>query len=252
MKKAHISNFIIKFFLLAGVNFHLLAQETAGAVEKTPITEQRYGPVIGIDLVSASRNLWDNNFKGFDATIDYRINASMYIVADLGYTSLKTIDERLTYKTKGSFLKLGLNKNYHKNWLGLSNQIYAGARYGLSFLNQDLQSYKILSQGGYLPEYEVLTDAKSGGLNAHWLEFVLGMKAEIFRNLYLGYAFRLHYMLYQKPPDNFENLYIPGFGRKNSNHFGASFQYYLSYFIPLKTKKITTNAVDLEAKKSNK
>jgi hypothetical protein len=41
-------------------------------------------------------------------------------------------------------------------------------------------------------------------------------------------------MFTQDRPDNFDNLYINGFGRVyEGSSFGASFNYSLSYFLPL-------------------
>ena len=46
--------------------------------------------------------------------------------------------------------------------------------------------------------------------------------------------------VFETEPENFENLYIPGFGRTfDSGNFGVGFGYNVSYLIPLykKTKK---------------
>jgi hypothetical protein len=42
-----------------------------------------------------------------------------------------------------------------------------------------------------------------------------------------------------KKPQNFDNLYIPGFHRTYDGDFGVGFNYTVSYFLPIyKTKKI--------------
>jgi hypothetical protein len=40
-------------------------------------------------------------------------------------------------------------------------------------------------------------------------------------------------LISQKIPNNFDNLYIPGFNRTYDGAFGVGFNYTVSYFIPL-------------------
>ena len=80
------------------------------------------------------------------------------------------------------------------------------------------------------------------GLSASWLEFVAGVKAEVFNNVFVGFSLRLNRVLTNKRPDNFDNLYIPGYARTYNGEFGASFNYTVSYFIPLYKKKTSQKA----------
>ena len=67
-----------------------------------------------------------------------------------------------------------------------------------------------------------------------------GVKAKMFNNVYLGFSLRLNYLVSNKRPENFDNLYIPGFNRTYGGKFGAGFNYTLSYFIPIYKKNKTT------------
>jgi hypothetical protein len=62
---------------------------------------------------------------------------------------------------------------------------------------------------------------------------VAGVKAEMFPNFYVGFSLRMHNLITNKVPDNFDNLYIPGFNRTYGGNFGAGFNYTISYFVPL-------------------
>lgn len=80
---------------------------------------------------------------------------------------------------------------------------------------------------------------KISGLNSSWLEFVVGIKAELFKNLYLGASARLGFLIapLSKPPENFSNLFIPGFNKvTDGSNFGVGYNYSLSYLIPLYKK----------------
>lgn len=97
----------------------------------------------------------------------------------------------------------------------MENMIFAGARYGFGTFNQTLNSYSIYNQNHYWQE-----DQSSGrnpdllkeysGLTAHWLEVVVGLKAELFNNLYLGASLRLNYLVTDSSSDAFPALWIPG------------------------------------------
>lgn len=195
-----------------------------------------YGLRIGIDALSASRNLWEKDFTGLDIQADYRLNKSWYAAVEAGFVNKYKDEDRLDFTTKGSYIRIGADKNVYKNWLDMNNMIYVGGRYGFSMFEQQLHSYEIITQGDYLDNLTAYPNTTYSTLSAHWLELVGGMKAEISKNLFLGMSFRLHGLLYQKQPDQFENLYIPGFGKKYSGNIGASFNYSISYLFPLKKK----------------
>ena len=55
----------------------------------------------------------------------------------------------------------------------------------------------------------------------------------------MGFSGRLTRLLSNQKPENFDNLYIPGFNRKtDENSFGATLNYTITYKIPIaKIKK---------------
>ena len=61
---------------------------------------------------------------------------------------------------------------------------------------------------------------------------------ETFKNVYLGLSLRLNKLLSDEKPNNFGNLFIPGFNKvTDENTFGSGFNYTLTYSIPLKKRK---------------
>ena len=118
----------------------------------------------------------------------------------------------------------------------MQNEIYVGFRYGFSTFSQTLNSYTI-NNNPYLDDFaQPINGEKYSGLSAHWAEVVLGIKAEILNNLYLGFSFSGKKMLSSKQPDNFKNLFVPGFNRVFLNNSGFGFNYTISYLIPLYKK----------------
>lgn len=198
----------------------------------------RYGLRLGTDVYKLTRNIYDKNYKGFEFNADYRFNKKIYIAAEAGFENKRTLDERLDYNTQGAFLKVGANYNFYENWLDMDNQIYIGGRYGFSVFEQQLNAFRVYQPFPVNGQNPFVDAGQSfSGLTAHWIEIVVGFQAELLPNIYGGFNTRLHYMITQSKPENFDNLYINGFGRVfEGSPFGATFNYTLSYYLPLVKK----------------
>jgi hypothetical protein len=110
-------------------------------------------------------------------------------------------------------------------------------RFGTSAFSHDLNSLKIYQPSNYYGETILNSETKFSGLTANWIEVVGGLKAKVLNNFYLGFSVRLNYLIANKKPDNFDNLYIPGYNKTYDGKFGAGFNYTLSYFLPIYKKK---------------
>jgi len=212
---------------------HSYAQQTKDSIKSI----QNYGIRIGIDLSKPIATIFDSQNKGIEIVSDIRILNNYYIATEIGTTTKTTNEDFINFTTKGSYIKAGFNYNAYKNWVGMRNEIYVGIRYGLSFFNQTLNSYTPNVNGTYFIAEPIEPNTKFDGLTAQWYELVFGMKVETFKNLYLGTSVSFNKMLSTKEPENFKNLYVPGFNRVFLNNSGVSFNYTLSYLIPIIKKK---------------
>ena len=197
---------------------------------------ERYGLRVGVDLHRLSKSFYEKDYKGLEIVGDYRLTRRFYLAGELGNEEKTVDDDRLNFTTKGTYFKAGFDYNTFENWLDMENMIYVGMRYGISSFSQTLNSYKIYDPTNYYGENTVISGAKYNGLTANWIEIIGGVKAELFSNLYLGFSLRLNYLVSNKKPDGFDNLYIPGFNRTYDGKFGAGVNYTLSYFIPIYKK----------------
>lgn len=197
---------------------------------------ERYGLRLGADLHKIARSFYEKDYRGFEVVGDYRLTKRFYLAGELGNEDKTIDDDRLNFTTKGTYFKVGFDYNSFENWLDMENMIYIGMRYGVSSFNHTLNSYKIYDPTNYYGENIVISGEKFSGLNASWLEVVGGIKAELFNNLYLGFSVRLNYLVSNKRPEGFDNLFIPGYNRTYDGKFGAGFNYTLSYFIPIYKK----------------
>ncbi len=207
--------------------------------DSIPIKTDRYGIRVGVDLFKLTRALYDKNYKGIEFVADYRLTKKYFLAAEIGNENKTTVDDRVNFTTKGSYLKAGFDYNAYENWLDMENIISIGMRYGFSTFNQELNSYRIYNANPYFGEVpEVSSGRKFDGLSASWIEVVAGIKAKVFDNIFMGFSLRLNGLVTNKEPENFSNLYIPGFNRTYDGNFGVGFNYTVTYFVPIYKKKV--------------
>ena len=202
--------------------------------DETPQKVQYYGLRIGVDLSKPIRSFLDDNYSGLEIMGDFRVSNKYYIAAELG-NETRTVDDftNIDVTSEGSYIKAGFNYNAYNNWLGMNNLIYAGVRAGFSTFTQELNTYTISTSNTFFEQDLRIDSREFDGLNAVWLEFQLGIQAELFNNLYLGLNLQIKNRVAETGPDGFENVYIPGFGKTtDESKFGVGYGYTLSYLIP--------------------
>ena len=218
---------------------------------------QPYGLRAGIDLSRPALSFFNGDYTGLEIVADYRLTQRLYLAGELG-NEQKTNQEELAnielpaptplynYTTSGSYIKLGVDLNTYENWYGMNNSIFIGGRYAFSTFSQTLNSSFVYDSNRYWVPDSFASGNQNGvefgGLTASWLEFLVGMKAELFANFYLGASVRLGFLVSNKEADNFPNLWIPGFNRvTDGSNFGVGYNYSITYFLPFyrKSKKTT-------------
>tara|TARA_R110001592_G_scaffold45508_3_gene145535 strand:+ start:9614 stop:10300 length:687 start_codon:yes stop_codon:yes gene_type:complete len=195
-----------------------------------------YGLRLGIDISKPIMGMIDSNSSGLEFVADYRISKNWYIAAELGTQKEITVEDYTNSTSNGSFYKIGFNYNAYENWLDMNNEIFVGFRYATSSFEQTLNSYTSNTESDYFSGNTLSTPITTKGLNAHWTEFVMGIKVETFKNLFLGFSFSYKIMLSLKQPTNFKTLYVPGFNRVFETETGFGFNYTVSYTIPFISK----------------
>lgn len=240
MKKQPIYIFIISLFF-TGVWLPSAAQNQADSTEKqvdSIVYKEKYGLRLGVDLSKPIRSFIEKQYSGFEIQGDYRISDRFYPAAELGYEEFKSEENTFSSSSKGAFLKLGANMNVYDNWIGMQNEIYVGLRYGISSFSETLYDYTINNRDQYFEPDHRPGKEQFKNLSAHWIEFQIGIKAEVLNNLFLGIHGELKRMVHNTSPQKFDNLWIPGYNR-NYDHsaFGVGWGYTISYLIPLYKKK---------------
>jgi len=199
----------------------------------TIYVKNKYGIRAGIDLSKQIRMLTEE-YSGLSLYGDIKIKESLFIVAELG-NDQKTIEtENINSKLSGSYIKTGFNYNLYNNLPGLNNEIYVGLRYSQSLFKNELIDYSIYNKDRFWNDQRILEYKEFDNLKSSWIEFVVGFNSEIKNNLFMGLSLRLNRMLKQDIPENFTNLFIPGFNKvTENNNFGTGITYSLIYQIPI-------------------
>ncbi|WP_397362942.1 DUF6048 family protein [Olleya sp. R77988] len=240
MKQLHTISFIISLFLCCGVS--LQAQDTDNQVKNDTI-KLRYGLRLGTDASKLIRTVFDEDYSGFEINADYRLTKNWFIAGEIGTEEKTSSSDFISVTANGSYFKAGVDYNMYDNWYGLDNMIYSGFRIGASTFSQTRNNYTVYNTNQYWqPQFSSVESEKFSGLSAIWFEVIIGIKAEVLKNLYIGVNAQLKGMITQDQPLNFENLYVPGFYKTfDSGRIGVGYGYNVSYLIPIfkKAKKNT-------------
>ena len=165
---------------------------------------------------------------------DFRISKKFYLAAEIGNEKKERFEVNLNSEASGSYLKVGADYNMYTNWFGLNNAIYSGLRYGVSTFKQELIAYEVYSTDPSFPSASSVPSIEFKGLTAHWVELIVGIKTEVLTNLYLSVNLQLKRKISEQKPENFNNLYIPGFHRTyDFSEYGVGWGYTVSYLIPI-------------------
>lgn len=235
MNQKHMFKFFISSLVVLFTS-NVLAQNDS-FVNDSIVYKQKYGLRLGGDLQKLVRSFVEDDYKGFEINADYRLTKKLYVAGDLGIEDKRTETDYLKVNTSGSYLKAGIDYNFYENWFGMENMMYGGLRVGFATFKQERLGYKIYSTDQYWEPFSSNETKEYIGLTAVWVEMILGIKAEVLNNLYIGINAQIKGLLSDDQPNNFENIHIPGFNKTyDSSSIGVGFGYNISYLIPLYKK----------------
>jgi hypothetical protein len=226
------------FILLFCVALGAQNDSIPNTVKDSTSIQQKYGLRLGTDVGKLGRTFLDDNYSGFEIIGDFRLTQKLYIAGEIGVEEKSTITDYMDITTSGSYLKAGIDYNMYENWLNMDNMIFAGFRIGASTFSHDLNSATIYTTNQYWsPQLTSTENIEFSGLTAFWAEILLGIKAEVFNNFYMGLNVQLKILASETVPDNFGNVYIPGYNKNfDSSPIGVGYSYTLSYRIPFYKK----------------
>jgi len=227
---------MLKYFIkilpiILSINLSAQQQDSL-KINSDTIFSHKHQPVkirFGFDI---GKYVWAqlNDSESYDFYVDANFYKNYYLIFLAGYEDHLKESSLLTYHTTGNYYKIGIDYNIYENWLDMDNDITIGVRYAYAGFDYLLNNYRINQPGAVItPEINEVNEYFEN-LNAQWFDFTAKIQAETFKNVYLGYAVSLKYLISYSHPEDFAVLYIPGFFERNSySNFGFGMQYFISY-----------------------
>jgi hypothetical protein len=184
------------------------------------------------------------------------LNAEGFIAADLnekitaslagGYLNYKYSQYNYEYLVDGIFFRAGADFNI-LNISKTRGNYYGGLglRYGLSNYTYEIPSFY---SENYWGKAESSIPKLSGW--GHFIEFSPGVRADLFRNIGIGWTINIRMLLYNTSPDDVKPIYLPGFG-DTGKIFSAGMSYFISWSIPYKRIKVITKKEVVEEPEEN-
>ena len=240
MKKRQIYLFIFNLFLPSAIVFAQVENELVDSLDVQNSILNINKIRLGIDVYKPIKSSSDGDNLNYEIVGDLQLTENLYLAAEYGMIDRLIEDENINFNSNGSFLRFGFDYNMFKNWIGMDNSIFLGLRYGSSNFSNKIESYNVRNSDAYFSNFvdNNYQTIDHSNLTGNWLEIVAGVKVETFNNVYLGFSLRLNKLLSTQKPENFDNLYIPGFNKvTDDNTFGSGFNYTLTYSFPLRKKK---------------
>ena len=203
-------------------------------IEKRPRRADNFvrmrGLRVGMDITRPSQHLWTKGDRyGTELSFDIEIKPNLFSVLETGWEKMKIKNDYVRYNSSGSYTRIGVDYNFleaeHKNDMDI---LYIGVRYGISFARQEVPYFNLndywAEGSGHFPQRNY---------NAQWVEGILGLKAEIFNNFFLGWTIRGKLKTHQTDVSMPTVYFNPGYG-KAENKFNFDFTYSIFYNLPFK------------------
>ena len=246
---------IISLLLLLTIGIPLQAQQRP-YVAPTPKRDQKKnvkeepkevvplynGTFVGVDLYGIGSKILGGNQLGSEVSVSVNLKNRFLPTAEIGFGSSDSWNETgIHYKSSAPYFRIGIDYNTMAKKKEKNSFLYVGLRYGLSHMKYDVNSMPIQDPifGGEMANPSLEDNIWGGTVpynylgqkaTMQWFEFVLGVKVQIYRSFYMGWAVRLKYKLSASTSEYGNPWMVPGFGKYDSKNMGIT--YSLIYKLP--------------------
>ncbi len=196
------------------------AQGQKKMVEQPDTTPLFRGVAVSFDLVGAGQ-LMLSSYGQYEAALRINLRDKYFPIIEvgLGKADEDDVSTKLHYQTSTPYGRVGIDFNVMKNKHD-DYRVYVGGRYAFSSFK-----YDIFSPGMTDPVWGDHIESNHPGNKGsyHWLEFVGGIDAKIWKFVRLGWSIRYKRRLFHSEADIGNPWYVPGFGKQGGTRLGATF-----------------------------
>jgi len=231
----YILTTIISILLLCSTEY---ARGQQPQKEKKPQRTDNFihmeGIRIGTNLSMPFQSFWTKGDRyGVEANVDFELKPNLYPVAEIGWEKMKMDQDYVKYNSSGSYLRIGLNYNLLESESKKEKDIlYIGCRYGLSYATQQIESYTV-NNSYWNVENVVSGSFPSQNYHCQWIGLLLGLKGEIAKNFYMGWAIHYKVAVLKGNLDMPIASFAPGYGNIEKGS-AFDFTYSIAYNIPFR------------------
>ncbi len=183
---------------------------------------------VGADLSGFVRQIWEREILSVEFSADVEWRKNHFIAAEAGWLNVKIQRESHQYFASGYFFRTGADFNILDRAPEHPNDVLLlSLRYGFGKLEHEAPM--IIISNPLWEDYQ--TSVETDVYYAHWLEAGIGMKSEIFNNIFLGWSLRGRLRISSTSDPEMEPYRISGFGK--SQNTTLTFHYSILYRFPL-------------------
>lgn len=187
----------------------------------------------GVEFIGPVIYYIDKNILATEGNLSIDLNERRTAMIGGGYVDYSYSQYNYDYRANGIFFKTGMDfnlmgpqKSRGKYFTGI------GFHYGLSRFSSEVP---LLRTENYWGAVETSVPKRSG--LAHYLEATPSVRAEIFRNLSIGWSINIRFLLHSGTGNELRMLYLPGFGDAGKR-VSTGISYFISWNIPYRTKRV--------------
>lgn len=192
------------------------------------------GMYFGVDVYGLGAKLLGSDFLSTELSWSVDLKSMFMPTLEAGFGRTDTwSDTGIHYKSSAPFFRIGVDYNTKARKKERDSFLYVGLRYGFSPINYDISSLPLTDPiyGGVsnpsLEDYiwggSVPFSHKGLKASMHWAEVVAGVKVQIYKSFYMGWALRFKYKINASTSEHGNPWYIPGFGQYKSNNLGITY-----------------------------
>jgi hypothetical protein len=196
------------------------------------MSQSRYLPTgirIGTDLTTLGRTIFNPDFQQYELMADVDFH-NFYLAADFGISEIEREGEAYLYSNTGSYYRIGFDYNLLGD-VWYDNLIIVGLRYGGSNFQDEMF---MAENSPYWGDFNV--NALNPEANANWMEALIGLRVNVFYNLFAGFSLRHKFSKRVRGQTGLRSYDIPGFGL-NDQRVAWALNYHVYYRLVFRKKK---------------
>lgn len=197
--------------------------------EKKEAKEEVHYPLyngisVSVDLWGPGSKLFGSDFFSSEVAVDVNLKNRFFPIVELGYGNTDTwSDKGIHYKTGAPYFRIGMDYNalYNKKH---GHMILVGLRYAATSFKYDVEALGINDPeyGGSLGNPNLIDGIWGNSLpfnykgmkgSMQWAEFCVGIRAHVWKDLYMGWALRFKFRMSSSVAEHGDPWYVPGYGK---------------------------------------